>query len=205
MIPLLTGGLALLVAESGLKWLPRVVTVHRSSYWGWIMPLALVLGVGAGLVGRVPDEAGFLALFAGVCSLLVVVDIAEHRIPDSVLLLGSFVWGVGLLVQAGLAGDWVAAGRSVLAGVASLVAFFILAILARGSLGLGDVKFTALLGAVLGWFGWWFFVTGFLFGLLLHGAAALAVLLARRDMKAEVPMGPALVAGASLALVVGLL
>ncbi|XSS45450.1 hypothetical protein ACQBAU_13310 [Propionibacteriaceae bacterium Y2011] len=70
-------------------------------------------------------------------------------------------------------------------------------------LGLGDVKLGALLGVTLGWPA---AVGGLLAAFVLNGVVIVIMVAARRtDPAGEVPFGPALVAGAALAVVVHLL
>lgn len=158
------------------------------------------MGWGAGLFGRSALEVALLALMAGAAGVLVVVDLAEHRLPDTVVLGSAGVWVVGLLPLAASTGAWGALVRAVASGLGLLVTFLVLALLARGALGLGDVKLAALLGAVLGWFGGTTLAAGLVAGILLHGLAAAGVLIATGNPKADVPMGPALIAGALLGL-----
>ena len=108
------------------------------------------------------------------------------------------VWFVGALALAASGFGWAALGRSALAALVLFVGFLIAGILARGLLGFGDVKLSAVLGALLGWFSWPAVGTGVVAGIVLHGLASLVVLAFTRDMKADVPMGPALIVGAAV-------
>jgi leader peptidase (prepilin peptidase)/N-methyltransferase len=66
---------------------------------------------------------------------------------------------------------------------------------------MGDVKLAALVGFVLGWAGWSTWLLGFAAGILLGGVAAAIVLIARRSgPRGTLPYGPAMVAGALVAL-----
>ena len=186
------------VAAVTLQWVPRVrATLSRRSGW-WAVPVAALFGAGAGVVARSLGEALLLAALAGAFGVLVVVDLAEHRLPDTVVLPSLGGWFAGAVALAASGFGWAALGTSALASLVLFIGFFIAGLLARGLLGFGDVKLSAVLGALLGWFGWAAFGTGVVAGIVLHGLAALVVLARTRDPRADVPMGPALVVGAAV-------
>jgi leader peptidase (prepilin peptidase)/N-methyltransferase len=85
--------------------------------------------------------------------------------------------------------------------VAVLAAYGILASLPGGGLGLGDVKLAAVLGLILGFAGWPAVIAGVVMPHLINGPIALFLLVTRKaDRKRPLPFGPALLAGALLAL-----
>ena len=93
--------------------------------------------------------------------------------------------------------------RALAAALALSGGYLVLALLPGANLGMGDVKLCALLGLLLGWLGWDAVLLGALLPHLINGPVALALLLARRaGRKTELPLGPALLAGALLAVVV---
>jgi prepilin signal peptidase PulO-like enzyme (type II secretory pathway) len=72
--------------------------------------------------------------------------------------------------------------------------FFLLALLTRGAMGLGDVKLAAATGALVGWPA---MVAALLLGILAGGVAALLLLLTRRaGRKDYFAYGPYLASGA---------
>jgi leader peptidase (prepilin peptidase) / N-methyltransferase len=81
-----------------------------------------------------------------------------------------------------------------------MVVYLILALISPAGLGMGDVKFSGLLGLALGWAGWQSVLLGVLAGFVLNAVVALLVMVIRRDRGGEVPFGPAMVAGAALVL-----
>jgi leader peptidase (prepilin peptidase)/N-methyltransferase len=158
--------------------------------------------VGAGLGWRVGPVATLLPyLLLGVLGvLLAAVDLACRRLPNA-LVLPAVPAGV-VLLGALSAGDWSALGRAALAAVALGGAYLVLAVLPGGGLGFGDVKLAVLLGLFLGWLGWAEVLAGLLLPFLLHGPVALLLLASGRvGRRTMLPFGPAMLAGAWLAIV----
>jgi leader peptidase (prepilin peptidase)/N-methyltransferase len=151
-------------------------------------------------IGWRPELPAYLYL-AAVGIALAAIDLDVRRLPNSIVL-PSYAVGVALLLpMAVVRGDWWPVGRGVLAMAALWLAFYALALAYPGGMGYGDVKLAGLLGLFLGWLGWnpvWIGAfAGFLFG-----ALAGAVLLVRRraTRRTEIPFGPAMLAGAQLAV-----
>jgi prepilin signal peptidase PulO-like enzyme (type II secretory pathway) len=104
-------------------------------------------------------------------------------------LLGATAVGLAVADVAGLAALGCAAAYAVLAAVP------------RTGLGLGDAKLAGLLGLLLGWLGWPAVLLGLALPYACNGPVVLGLLLAgriRRDT--ALPFGPALLAGAYLAI-----
>jgi leader peptidase (prepilin peptidase) / N-methyltransferase len=103
-----------------------------------VAPIALWrLDVGAeGIVG---------VLFFAVLALLAVKDIEEQRIPNVIVLpaTAAMLLAVGALRPHRLL-------EAVLAAVAAAAFLFLPSLLAKGGVGMGDVKLALLLGAALG-------------------------------------------------------
>jgi leader peptidase (prepilin peptidase)/N-methyltransferase len=161
---------------------------------------AVVFGGLAAVRGAEPALPAFL-LVAAVGLVLAVVDVTSLRLPDP--LVGAAALGGGVA----LAGAAVAAGtpgRLLLALVGAALSgllYVVLALLPRSRLGFGDVKLAAALGLPLGWLGWPTVWLGLFLPHLLNGVLVLALLAAgrvRRDT--ALPFGPALLAGAWLAV-----
>lgn len=158
---------------------------------GVLVPAGGLAGLGVGLAA--PDPA---ALAVGLVLVAVLVpacaiDVAWRVVPDSLVVagvLGSLA-ALALLDRGALAAHL---ALGVVAGVAALV----LAGLARGGLGLGDVKLAAMLGVALGAA----LPRAAAWALVAAGLAALAGL-ARRGRGATVPLVPFLALGALAALV----
>jgi leader peptidase (prepilin peptidase)/N-methyltransferase len=140
---------------------------------------------------------------AAVAVALTMIDFDVRRLPNAIVL-PSYVVAAVLLVPPVVAhGDWWSAVRG-LAAMAALYAFYLaLAFLYPGGMGFGDVKLAGLLGLYLGWLGWSSVLVGTFTGFLVGGLAGGVLLATRRaGRKTAIPFGPAMLAGALLALFV---
>lgn len=154
------------------------------------VPMALGLGLLGGYLGWVeyPLRATALTLLlSGVFLAVALVDLQVRRIPNDLVL----ALGAGALLHTLVAGLPIPA-----AGLGALVgggAFMLLFILGRGAMGAGDVKFMAAVGLLVGYP---LIIRAMLWGIVLGGVAALALLLARRaGRKDAMPYGPYLALG----------
>ncbi len=164
-----------------------------------VVSAALFAAVGL-CFGWSPDLPA-LAWFVGIGLLLAVIDLREKLLPNRILLPATVVAAGLLTLAAALDGSWPDLVRALLAGAASFAVLLVMALLAPTGLGMGDVKLAALLGLVLGWFGWSAVLLGFFLGFVLQAALGLALLAGRRAGRStELPFGPALLTG-SLAVV----
>ena len=165
---------------------------------GWQLPLTLALGLLAWFaIG--PVVAAVPALYiAAVAPELTRIDLAEHRLPNRLVVPGLVV---GLLAAAG---SWVTTGIPpvvpLVAGVAFGGVLFLLAL--TGGMGMGDVKLAAVLGLASPTVG--VAIASPLVAFLLGGVVALVVLIVR-GRGHRIPFGPFLLAGYAAALVVAAL
>jgi leader peptidase (prepilin peptidase)/N-methyltransferase len=169
--------------------------------------LSAISGLSGALVGsRFGMQARLPAYLylAAIAPVLAAVDAATRKLPDRILL-PSFPVAVALLGFAAWRGyDAELLWRGVLAGALLFAVFLLLALVSPpGSLGLGDVKFVGLLGLFLGFLGWSTVWLGMMiaFGLAATyvGVRALTRCGPRNGM---LPLGPALLVGTLLAVVV---
>ncbi|MBM3694455.1 MAG: prepilin peptidase, partial [Actinobacteria bacterium] len=141
---------------------------------------------------------------AGVAIALTLTDLDVRRIPDRILLPGAVVTAVLLGLGAAGDGDLMAALRAAGGGAAYFGLLLVVALAARGGFGFGDVKLGVLLGMVLAYRSWGALAVGAFASFALGGLAAIALLATRRAKRKDaIPFGPAMVAGAALALVWG--
>lgn len=163
---------------------------------------AAALGAGAALLATNPAELIGLAAAAVGCALLMVIDLAVCRFPDRLVAATLLALVLGFLASAAVGGTWNDWVRALLAGLVLLLGYFTLAFIAPAGLGLGDVKFAAVVGVFLGWFSWQHVAAGTLLAFILNAVVAVIVLLTRRgNRKTDIPFGPWMVAGALFAVV----
>jgi leader peptidase (prepilin peptidase)/N-methyltransferase len=162
----------------------------------------VIVGVGAGVsvlltlaVGASPLLPGLL-LAAVPGLLLAVIDLRCLRLPDR--LVGALA-AIGAVPPAIVHPERI--GTALVAGGLVLTAYLLVALLPRGGLGLGDVKLAGVLGLILGFAGWPAVLVGVLAPHLINGPIAVVLLLTgRAGRRRPLPFGPALLAGAVLAL-----
>lgn len=158
-------------------------------WWGW-------LPGGAAPAAQLPG----LALWGWALLVLAVVDLRVRRLPNALIYpLTPAV--IALLVSGALAaGAPGAAGRVPLAALAGFGALAAVALIRPGDLGMGDVKFAALIAAGLAPLGWEIVAAGLLAGFLSAGLSAAALLASgRRRADDTLAFGPHLACGALLA------
>ncbi|OUE19902.1 Type IV leader peptidase family protein [Clavibacter michiganensis] len=142
-----------------------------------------------------PARIPVALLVVAVGPVLVLADLADHRLPDratapaavAAAALALATGGSGLLLQAAACG----------AGAALVLA--LLQSATGGGLGTGDVKLAGVVGLALGQLGPAQVALGLAAGTLLGGVAATALLVGgRARASTAVPFGPWLVLGALL-------
>jgi leader peptidase (prepilin peptidase)/N-methyltransferase len=196
------------------RWLTSAAGAVTLGVLCWALDPGRVLGAdapgptGADPSGRATLAAAFvLAAFvlAGLVGVLLgAIDLACLRLPD--LIVGPTFVAVLLVLGAAAAVGGTSDARSDLTrGLAAALAmsggYLVLAVLPGAGLGLGDVKLSGLLGLLLGWLGWGAVLLGAVLPHLLNAPVVLALLLVgRAGRRSELPLGPALLAGALLAV-----
>lgn len=141
---------------------------------------------------------------AAAAIALTLTDLDYRRIPDRILVPGIVGTSAFLTLGSFLDGDPWASLRGLAGGAAYFAVLLAVALAARGGFGFGDVKLGALLGLVLAHHSWSALLVGAFAAFALGGLAAVALLAARRvTRKSAIPFGPAMVAGAGLALALG--
>lgn len=136
------------------------------------------------------------AVLAPLLVLVTVVDLEHQLILDETVLAGIVtgtilsITGYSVPVASAFGGLLLNAGLMVLVAMAS-----------PGSMGGGDVKFTAVTGVFLGpWFG----LLSLFFGFILAAVAGMALLVTRRKRRRDaIPFGPFLAGGTYIAAVWG--
>lgn len=143
-----------------------------------------------------PAYAGFTI----VTVLLAVTDLDTKLIPNRILGPGIVVCAVLLAV------GWVFdrdAGSLIRAGLGALAYFaalYVLALIARGGFGFGDVKLAFLIGLMTGFLGWGPVIVAGVFAFFIGGITSLVLLATRRlTRKDSIPFGPFMVAAGLIA------
>ena len=139
--------------------------------------------------------------FVGVTIALTLTDLDHQRIPNRILYPSTIV-GVVLLAGAAI-GDghfsWFV--RAIEGGAVYFALLFIVALAARGGFGMGDVKLSFFLGLFLAYVSWGTVVVGVFAAFVVGGVVALGLLVTKvRGRKDPIAFGPALVAGAWIAI-----
>lgn len=148
-------------------------------------------------IALLPDKAPAYLLTAVLLIVVLalgVIDFRSMRVPNVIVYPTTvFVVVAVCLIDLHLLDD-------ALLGLALCgLAMFFLALLARGALGMGDVKYGALVGAGLGWrLGLGALGLGFLFGGVV---SALLLLSRRKGRKDLLPLVPFLSAGTIVVIV----
>ncbi len=130
----------------------------------------------------------FLTAFIMFSIPASVIDIKQKRIPDWIVFPGIAVL---LGLRAFSFGD--PAMKIVLEMIAGSLIFFGIRFLTNGKLGMGDVKFAALMGVFIGFPGW-FIATGLasVLGLIF---ALMGLLFKKLNKSSKIPFAPFLTVG----------
>ncbi|MGH8875210.1 MAG: prepilin peptidase [Acidimicrobiia bacterium] len=153
-----------------------------------------------GLLWALPAYLWFVA----VTLALVLTDLDHKRIPNRILYPGTIVALALLAGGALLDGAAQSLPRALLGGAGYFAGLFLLALVARGGFGMGDVKLAFLLGLFAAFRSWETLAASVLLAFGAGGTIAIALLVSgRRGRKDEIPFGPSLVVGSWLGVAVG--
>lgn len=176
------------------------------------MSALATVAFGAVAAGLLADPSRRYALpaflvLAGAGVLLAVIDADVRRLPDAITLPAYPVVAL-LLVPASLLGvaavGWSGLLRAALGALVAAAVYLLLCLAPGAQLGFGDVKLAGLLGLALGWLSWASLAVGLVLGFAYGAAYGLVLLLARRaGLRSRIPFGPAMLAGALTAVLVG--
>ncbi|MEN8114408.1 MAG: A24 family peptidase [Actinomycetota bacterium] len=137
--------------------------------------------------------------FIGVTVTLTLTDMDEKLIPNRILFPGTVVGAVLLTVGALIEGGAIL--RAFAGGAIYFVVLLVIALIARGGFGFGDVKLGFLLGLFTAYQSWDTLIVAVFAAFLLGGVVSLFLIVFRiRGRRDSIPFGPYLVAGAYLAI-----
>jgi leader peptidase (prepilin peptidase)/N-methyltransferase len=153
---------------------------------------------------RVPDliSAALLAPFLGVLVAAALIDLRHRIIPNRLVYPSLAVFGTAVAL-ASLADGRLTLLRAVLGLVAYGGGLLTIAIVARGGMGMGDVKLAGLIGLMLGALGWRYLGVAAAVTILSSGVVAVGAVLAGMGRKHALPFGPFLAVGATVAALWG--
>jgi leader peptidase (prepilin peptidase)/N-methyltransferase len=145
---------------------------------------------------------GVFAFLSAVLLAIFFIDLDFQIIPDSLTLPGMVLGLLVSLLPGGIGVMSSAIGLVVGGGALYLIALLGDALFKKESMGGGDIKMTAMLGAFLGWQKvLLIFISSAVFGLIV--SAALMFFSAKLRKERIIPFGPFLAMGAFLAMAYG--
>ena len=190
------GYLAWTVAQRFIARYRSNAATARGSERSKIDPLGVVVVLAMALCGgyvtwRTADIQIIVAVLVVTTLLLIIVlvDYTVRRIPNE-MVAALLVWAVAQVL-------WLGQPTPLSALIGFLVGgavFFLLALIGRGAMGMGDVKLVAAEGAILGFP---LVLHGMFWGIMLGGLAAVLLLITKRaGRKDSFAYGPYLALGA---------
>lgn len=172
---------------------PAIAAARHLGAWS-----ALIGAVGLGLLGLLAPAIAFpSALVVGVAALpLGYVDIREHLLPERILWPTAAVLLAVLVVQAGVLSRWGALLTAVIVAAVCFVVFLLLAVVAGGGFGFGDVQLVTVLALSTAWVSVATAVLAVVLAILVGGVVSLVLLVFRRITRRQaVAFGPFLLLG----------
>ena len=160
-----------------------------------LLELATIAAFTAGWVRfrESPASLAVFCLYAAFLLTVLVIDV-EHRLVLNVMLAPAAVVAVALSFLPGQSEPV----NALIGGAAGLALFLVIALIGRGAMGAGDVKLAGVIGLMTGYPA---VFQALFMGILLGGAAAVALLLSRRaGRKGHMAYAPYLALGALVTL-----
>ncbi len=139
--------------------------------------------------------------FAIVSVPLAVVDLRTHRLPNAWTLTAYPFVALGLLLPTVASGSWSDLGRALAGGGILLGLYVVLHLVNPSGMGMGDVKLSGPMGALLAWLSWSVLLVGTFLGFALGAVVGIALMaLGRAGRKSALPFGPFMLAGTWIAV-----
>lgn len=160
---------------------------------GW-MTLNSVCWLGVVFLGGLNFYTVECAAVLSVCMILAAVDISIKKIPNELLLVLLLVHFTGLILR----GQYSTISLYLIGLGIGLVLFLVPGLMGKGA-GLGDVKFAAVVGFILGIYD--FFVAVMVMGVLVLIYAVYLIGTGRGGLKSQLALGPFLALGTAAVLI----
>jgi leader peptidase (prepilin peptidase)/N-methyltransferase len=139
--------------------------------------------------------------FAAVGIALTAIDLDVKRLPNAIVYPTYVVLAVLLTGASVLIGSFEPLLRAGVGAIALFACYFALVMISPRGMGLGDVKLSGVIGAVLGFVSYPALVIGAFAAFVIGGVVGVGLIIVRHATgKTEVPFGPSMVAGALLAI-----
>ncbi|MCL1595069.1 MAG: A24 family peptidase [Actinomycetia bacterium] len=169
--------------------------------------LTVISGITFGAVASAVPSLWVLPaylVFAAAMVTLTVTDLDTKLIPNRILGPATAISGTALIVGGLIDADISAVVRGAAGGLIYFGGMFLLALIARGGLGFGDVKLAFLIGVFAGYIGWGPLVVAAVGGFLIGGLVAIVLLVTRLSRRKDsIPFGPFMTLAGIIAVVFG--
>lgn len=144
-----------------------------------------------------------VSIYFAVCAIkLWRIDVASHRLPDKIVLPMYAVIGAALFVVLVLTEGTEGLRRTSYSAVVLLGIYWVLRLISRRALGLGDVKLAGVLGMLMGYFSALNILWGTMLAFVCGGLYGLYLVVTKKaTLKSHIPFGPFMLAGATIALI----
>jgi leader peptidase (prepilin peptidase)/N-methyltransferase len=164
---------------------------------------AALFGAATLVIGAVWVLPAYL-WFIGATVALTLTDLDHKLIPNRILfpssVVGAVLLGVGALIDGRLPGF----GRALLGAAAYFAILLVVALVAKGGFGFGDVKLAWFLGLFTAYLGWSELLVAVFLPFAVGGVVSILLLITRiKGRKDAIPFGPYMVIGAYLAMTFG--
>jgi leader peptidase (prepilin peptidase)/N-methyltransferase len=175
---------------------------HISAEYPATEAATAALFVGASLAFPAAGVAAMVAGFLAVMLAAALID-AHHRVIPNRLTFPAFAAGAAAVLALGLTGQAVSMPGAAIGAATFGGGLLLVALIAPGGMGMGDVKLAALIGLVLGALGLRYVAAASMLAVLAGGVGALVALSLGRGRRSTIPFGPYLAGGAAAAALGG--
>lgn len=181
-------------------------TNHHRQPW-YTIGVPIVTAVVFGVVGATTPTLAVLPaylVFAATMVTLTVTDLQTKLIPNRILGPATAA-AAALLVLGGLATqNYTAIGHAAIGGFAYFGSLFVLAFIARGALGFGDVKMSFIIGLFTGYISLGSVLVAGVGAFIIGGLYSAVLIVTKRSSRKDmIPFGPFMTSAGIVAIVYG--